>query len=106
MVFLGFGSDAYYGVRFTVGAKIMEMKGYVKVEPYGGVSAYGELGIGFLLYGKLKLVGQIMDTGFPTTAEVTFSKFPLDVKYVMVYVSKINFLFENSASFQKCITYL
>lgn len=80
LVFSGFGSDAYYGVRFTVGAKIMEMKGYVKVEPYGGVSAYGELGIGFLLYGKLKLVGQIMDTGFPTTAEVTFSKFPLDVK--------------------------
>lgn len=80
MALLGFGSDAYYGVRFTVGAKIMEMKGYVKVEPYGGVSAYGEMGIGFLLYGKLKLVGQIMDTGFPTTAEITFSKFPLDVK--------------------------
>lgn len=79
-IFSGFGIDAYFGVRFAVGAKILEMKGYVKIEPYGGVTAHGELGIGFLLYGKLKLVGQILDTGFPTTAEITFSKFPLDVK--------------------------
>lgn len=76
----GFGSNAYFGVRFAVGAKILEMKGYVKVEPYGGVSVYGEMGIGFLLEASLKLVGQILDTGFPTTAEITFSKFPLDVK--------------------------
>lgn len=57
MVFLGFGFDVYYGVRFIVGVKIMEMKGYVKVEFYGGVFVYGEMGIGFILYGKLKLVG-------------------------------------------------
>lgn len=80
MLSSGFGSDAYFGVRFKVGAKILGMKGYVKLEPYGGVSVYGELGIGFLLYGKLRLTGQILDVGFPSTAEIAFNKFPLDVK--------------------------
>lgn len=71
----------YYGVDFTVGAKIMEMKVTVNVEPYGGLMAWGELGVGVVaLFGKLKLVGFVMDAGFPTKAEVTFDKFPLDVK--------------------------
>ena len=60
----------------------MEMKAVVTVEPYGGLMVWGELGIGFALYGKLRLEGMIMDTGFPTTAEVTFNKFPLDVRQV------------------------
>lgn len=77
---LGFGINYYFGVKFTVGAKIMEMKAFVEVEPYGGLMVWGELGIGFALYGKLRLVGYIMDTGFPVTAEVTFNKFPLDVR--------------------------
>lgn len=76
----GFGINFYYGVKFGVGARIMEMKAIVKVEPYGGLIVWGELGIGYALYGKLRLVGMIMDIGFPTTAEVTFNKFPLDVR--------------------------
>lgn len=40
-----------------------------------------------------------MDIGFLIIVEVIFSKFLLDVKYVMVYVLKINFLFENSVLF-------
>lgn len=73
--------DYYYGVQFAVGAKIMEMKAIVEVEPYGGVIVWGELGVGYAaLYGKLRLVGHVMDSGFPTTAEITFNKFPLDVK--------------------------
>lgn len=74
-----FGIDYYFGVKFAVGAKIMEMKGFVEVEPYGGLVVWGELGIGFALYGKLRLVGYILDTGFPITAEVAFTKFPIDV---------------------------
>lgn len=53
----------------------------MNVEPYGGLMAWGELGVGVVaLFGKLKLVGFVMDAGFPTKAEVTFDKFPLDVK--------------------------
>lgn len=69
-------------MKFAAGAKIMDMKATATCEPYGGVSVWGELGIGALLYGKLRLEGNIMDMGFPTTAEIKFKKFPLDVQYV------------------------
>lgn len=66
----------------------MDMKAYAGCEPYGGVSVWGELGIGLLLYGKLRLEGNIMDMGFPTTAEIEFKKFPLDVQLVVKLISK------------------
>lgn len=66
-------------MKFEIGAKVLEMKAICGVEPYGGVTVFGELGIGFLLYGKLRLEGRIMDLRFPTTAEIAFNKFPLDV---------------------------
>ncbi|XP_019616821.1 PREDICTED: uncharacterized protein LOC109464310 [Branchiostoma belcheri] len=47
--------------------------------PYLGVQVYGELGVGALLYAKLRLEGDIMETKFPITAEIRFSKFPMDV---------------------------
>lgn len=87
--FVGFGADGYYGMKFVVGAKVMDMKAYAGCEPYGGVSVWGELGIGLLLYGKLRLEGNIMDMGFPTTAEIEFKKFPLDVQLVVKLISKI-----------------
>lgn len=77
---IGFGINYYFGVKVAVGAKIMAMTAFVEVQPYGGLLVWGEMGIGFLLYGKLRLVGHIMDTGFPTTAEIAFNKFPLDVR--------------------------
>ncbi|XP_062596534.1 uncharacterized protein LOC134257978, partial [Saccostrea cucullata] len=79
----GFGANYYYGVKFVVGAKLLEMKGYVTIVPNGGVSAYGFVSVGFILYGELRLTGQIMEVGFPTTAEITFNKFPLDVNLQM-----------------------
>ena len=65
---------------FEVGAKIMDMKATVGVIPYGGLTVYGELGIGFMLYAKIRIEGEIMDLRFPTDAEIGFKKFPLDVK--------------------------
>ncbi|KAJ8321022.1 hypothetical protein KUTeg_002609 [Tegillarca granosa] len=76
---IGFGAGGYYGMKFIVGAKIMSMKATAGVEPYAGLTVWGELGIGFLLYGKLRLQGNIMDLRFPTECEIGFSKFPLDV---------------------------
>ncbi|XP_066300154.1 uncharacterized protein [Branchiostoma lanceolatum] len=49
------------------------------ITPYLGVQVYGELGVGALLYAKLRLEGDIMETRFPITAEIRFSKFPMDV---------------------------
>lgn len=71
----------YYGVDFIVGVKIMEMKVIVNVEFYGGVMVWGEFGVGVVvLFGKLKLVGFVMDVGFLIKVEVIFDKFLLDVK--------------------------
>ena len=50
------------------------------VIPKGGLSAFGGVGLclGPLCI-ELQLTGQILNVQFPTTAEVGFSKFPLDV---------------------------
>lgn len=77
--FVGFGVDGYYGMKFVVGVKVMDMKVYVGCELYGGVFVWGELGIGLLLYGKLRLEGNIMDMGFLIIVEIEFKKFFLDV---------------------------
>ncbi|KAK3609657.1 hypothetical protein CHS0354_035942 [Potamilus streckersoni] len=79
----GFGAGGYYGMEFGVAAKILEFKLEATVVPYGGLTVWGELGIGLLLYGKLRLEGQIMDLRFPTFAEIVFSKFPFDVNLKM-----------------------
>jgi len=55
------------------------MEAGANVVPYGGLSCYGEVGVGFLLYAKMRLEGDILDLSFPTYAEIGFSKFPLDV---------------------------
>ena len=72
-------------MEFEVGAKLLEMKAFVGITPYGGIYAWGSMEI-FLgnLYGRLKLEGYIMDLRFPSTAEIGFSKFPLDVRLVLI----------------------
>ncbi|XP_063408925.1 uncharacterized protein LOC134692405 [Mytilus trossulus] len=78
------GIGLYFGVKFRAGLNILEMKGIAEVVPYAGITAYAEIGLGFgPLFGKLRVEGQIMDMKFPTRAEVTFSKFPLDVGITM-----------------------
>ena len=49
------------------------------VTPYIGIRVWGELAVGAVLYGKLRLEGDIMEVRFPTEAEIGFSKFPFDV---------------------------
>lgn len=59
----------------------MEMKVIVEVEFYGGVIVWGEFGVGYVVfYGKLRLVGYVMDFGFLIIVEIIFNKFLLDVK--------------------------
>lgn len=67
-------------MAFEVGVKVLGMTGFATVVPFAGAKAYGSVGICFwVLCGKLQLDGYIMDTRFPSTAEISFSKFPLDV---------------------------
>lgn len=79
MLFIGFGANGYYGLDLGWEGKLIAQTAGATVTPYGGLTCYGEVGIGFILYGKLRLEGTIMDLKFPTRAEIGFSKFPLDV---------------------------
>jgi hypothetical protein len=80
-----FGAGAYHGMEFEVGAKLLEMKAFASIAPYGGIYAWGSLGLCWgTLCGTLRLDGYIMDLRFPSTAEICFSKFPLDVRLVLL----------------------
>ncbi|XP_035662464.1 uncharacterized protein LOC118406510 [Branchiostoma floridae] len=75
----GFGADGYYGMDCFVAAKVMTMTLQGGVTPYVGITVWGEMGVGAIMYAKLRLEGDIMQTRFPTVAEIIFSKFPFDI---------------------------
>ncbi|WAR05125.1 hypothetical protein MAR_020494 [Mya arenaria] len=79
---LEFDAWGYYGLDVGWQAKIIGRSAGATVIPYGGLSTYFEVGIGNILYGILRLEGQLCNIQFPTGAEIGFSKFPLDVGYV------------------------
>ncbi|XP_052806221.1 uncharacterized protein LOC128235438 [Mya arenaria] len=76
---LEFDAWGYYGLDVGWQAKIISRSAGATLLPYAGLSTFFEAGIGFILYGKLRLEGQICNIDFPSTAEIGFSKFPLDV---------------------------
>ena len=49
------------------------------ITPMVGCYVSASVSIGFILYGELELKADVLHTSFPTTAELIFSKFPLDV---------------------------
>lgn len=55
------------------------MTGNAKVDPYGSVMVSGQLSVGNFFHGSLKLEGSMIDVHFPSTAELNFNKFPLEV---------------------------
>jgi hypothetical protein len=59
--------------------KLIAQTAGLTVEPFGGLTCWGGVSVGFILYAELRLEGRILDLRFPTLAEIGFSKFPLDV---------------------------
>ncbi|XP_046562947.1 uncharacterized protein LOC124271840 [Haliotis rubra] len=78
-----FGAGASFGMEIVAGAKILGMTVFGQVVPYGSAHVYGELGIGLILYGKLRFDGYLMNVAFPSRAEIGFYKFPLDLSLKM-----------------------
>ncbi|XP_041378093.1 uncharacterized protein LOC121390363 [Gigantopelta aegis] len=75
-----FGAGCSYGMDITAGAKILSMQVTSVLRPFSNVKVFGSVGLGILnIYGKLILRGYIMEVAFPSTAEIVFSKFPLDI---------------------------
>ena len=75
-----FGAGGYYGLDVGLSANIVGMSLGAEVKPFGGLTCWGSVAVGNIIYGKLLLEGDIMDLSFPTNAEIKFSKFPMDVE--------------------------
>lgn len=53
---------------------------FTEIEPYAGLTIYGKLQLCiFGFCGQLQLTGKIMELRFPSKAEVSFNKFPINV---------------------------
>ena len=76
---LVFNIGGYYGMKFFVEASVLGMTAKTGIEPFGGAIVYGELKVGYAVSGVLRLEGQILELKFPTMAEISYNKFPLDV---------------------------
>lgn len=75
-----FGAYGYYGVDIGWKMKLLAMTATADIVPYAGLVMYGELAVGNVLFAKLRLEGDIMELSFPTVAEMTFHKFPMDIE--------------------------
>ncbi|KAK3083736.1 hypothetical protein FSP39_002337 [Pinctada imbricata] len=77
---LGFGAGGSMGLQIELGFCILSLTAKVTVTPWLGGKVWGSLAIdiGFAR-GGIKLIGYLLETRFPTSGSLGFSKFPLDV---------------------------
>ncbi|XP_078573994.1 uncharacterized protein LOC144860567 isoform X3 [Branchiostoma floridae x Branchiostoma japonicum] len=79
-MFFRWGAGGSYGMVFSTDVRLLSMEADVTVTPTVGCQVWGALGIWLGLFeGRLEIRGFIMTTSFPCTAELQFTKFPLDV---------------------------
>lgn len=83
ILFTEFNIGGYYGIKFNVDVSIYGMKASSSVEPFGAAFVYGQLEVGYAVSGLLKLEGKILELQFPAQTEINFSKFPLEIGYVL-----------------------
>ena len=63
-----------------LGLKLLSMKAYGTVIPKVGGGVHGTVGLCITVFcGSLRLYGNLINLRFPTTAEIAFPKFPLDI---------------------------
>ncbi|XP_066289107.1 uncharacterized protein [Branchiostoma lanceolatum] len=77
---LKFAAGGYIGEAVEAGVSIMKMKAYGKATPEVNAVVEASVGVSLLVIsGELQLRGYILQTTFPSSAEITFDKFPLNV---------------------------
>ena len=81
--FPDFGASYFLGIDVGVGLRVMSMVADANITPYAGIRVWGGASIGFVLYAEVRLTGYILDTRFPTYAELDFSRFPINLGYVL-----------------------
>ncbi|XP_022103294.1 uncharacterized protein LOC110986022 [Acanthaster planci] len=80
-IYLEFSLEAggFFDMEIPVSVALVSMKATGGITPMVGAYVKGGVSIGFVLYGELELIADVLHTKFPTVAEILFSKFPLDV---------------------------
>ncbi|XP_060074374.1 uncharacterized protein LOC132554093 [Ylistrum balloti] len=79
-LFLGFGAGGSLSLDINLGVCFLSMSARVTVTPGAGASVWGTAGISLgFARGGIRLVGYLLETKFPITGSIGFSKFPLDV---------------------------
>jgi len=54
--------------------------------PWLGAKVWGDAKVDFMLaHAGIRLVGYLVETKFPMTTEIVFSKYPIDVGYVILF---------------------
>lgn len=55
--------------------------------PWLGAKVWGDVTIDFVFArAGVRLIGYLVETKFPMTTEIVFSKYPVDVGYVRIYI--------------------
>ncbi|XP_033637389.1 uncharacterized protein LOC117298318 isoform X2 [Asterias rubens] len=72
-------AGGFFDLKIPVSVALVSMKAKGGITPMVGCYVSASVSIGFILYGELELKADVLHTSFPTTAELIFSKFPLDV---------------------------
>ncbi|XP_038062441.1 uncharacterized protein LOC119732930 [Patiria miniata] len=80
-IYVGFYIEAggFFDMEIPLSVAFVSMKAQAGITPMVGAYAQAGVSVGFILYGELQLIADMLHTSFPTVAEILFSKFPLDV---------------------------
>ncbi|XP_033637723.1 uncharacterized protein LOC117298529 [Asterias rubens] len=80
-IYLEFYIEAggFFDMKIPISVALVSMTAKGGIIPMVGSYVTARVTVGFILYGELELKADVLHTSFPTTAELIFSKFPLDV---------------------------
>ncbi|XP_061168902.1 uncharacterized protein LOC133178171 [Saccostrea echinata] len=80
-VFLEYGIGASLGLKIEIGICIVSNKAKGSLNPLVLAKAWGGAFVQFFMFkAGIKLTGYLLNTEFPIRAEISYNKFPLDVR--------------------------
>lgn len=86
---LGFGAGGAVGLGVRVGLCVLSMTTQLTLTPWVGGKVWGDAAVDiFIARGGIRLIGYLLETKFPMTTELVFSKYPIDVGAKMDLVLK------------------
>ncbi|XP_061197209.1 uncharacterized protein LOC133205414 [Saccostrea echinata] len=112
---LSFGAGANIGADLEISLALMSLQANGTVIPRIGAIVWGELNVDIgIAYGGIRLEGHLVQTSFPISISLTFSKFPIATAFKLDLVlvplelrlkahAKLRLLFVSVTVFDACI---